>query len=84
MCIRFAQIYFEFDQYYEFWQRLVPDAEKEILFTKEVFDNIDVDEPRRVFERVFTFNDKLKYDTPEAHINNSLYFEIKTFFPDYF
>lgn len=73
-----------FDQYYEFWQRLVPDAEKEILFTKEVFDNIDVDEPRRVFERVFTFNDKLKYNTPEAHINNSLYFEIKTFLPGLF
>jgi asparagine synthase (glutamine-hydrolysing) len=73
-----------FDQYYEFWQRLVPDAEKEILFTKEVFENIDVDEPRRVFERVFTFNDKLKYDTPEQHINNSLYFEIKTFLPALF
>ena len=73
-----------FDQYYEFWQRLVPDAEKEILFTKEVFDKIDVDEPRRVFERVFTFNDKLKYDTPEQHINNSLYFEIKTFLPGLF
>ena len=53
-----------FNQYYEFWQRLVPDAEKEILFTKEVFENIDIDEPRRVFERVFTFNDTLKYDTP--------------------
>lgn len=73
-----------FDQYYEFWQRLVPDSEKEILFTKEVFDNIDVDEPRRIFERVFTFNDKLKYDTPEQHINNSLYFEIKTFLPGLF
>ena len=73
-----------FDQYYEFWQRLVPDSEKEALFTKEVFDNIDVDEPRRVFERVFTFNDKLKYDTPEQHINNSLYFEIKTFLPGLF
>jgi len=73
-----------FDQYYNFWQRLVPDTEKEILFTKEVFDSIDVDEPRRVFERVFTFNNKLKYDTPEEHINNSLYFEIKTFLPGLF
>ena len=73
-----------FDQYYEFWQRLVPDADKEKLFTKEVFENIDIDEPRRVFERVFTFNDKLKYDTPEQHINNSLYFEIKTFLPGLF
>jgi asparagine synthase (glutamine-hydrolysing) len=54
------------------------------LFTKEVFDKIDIDEPRKVFERVFTFNDKLKYDTPEEHINNSLYFEIKTFLPGLF
>jgi len=73
-----------FSQYYEFWQRLVPDAEKETLFTKEVFDKVDIDEPRRVFERVFTFNDKLKYNTPEQHINNSLYFELKTFLPGLF
>ena len=73
-----------FDQYYEFWQRLVPDKEKETLFTKDVLDNIDLDEPRRVFERVFTFNKKLKFDTPEDHINNSLYFEIKTFLPALF
>ncbi len=39
----------------------------------------DINEPRSVFERVFLFNDKLKYDTPEEHIQNSLYFEIKTF-----
>ncbi|MFC2097383.1 asparagine synthase (glutamine-hydrolyzing) [Bacteroidota bacterium] len=73
-----------FDQYYNFWQRLVPDTEKEQLFTKEVFAKIDIDEPRKVFERVFTFNEQLKYDTPEDHINNSLYFEIKTFLPGLF
>lgn len=73
-----------FDQYYDFWQRLVPDTEKQELFTAQVYDNIDINEPRKVFERVFTFNDKLKYDTPEQHINNSLYFEIKTFLPGLF
>ncbi len=73
-----------FDQYYDFWQRLVPDSKKKELFTKEVYDNIDIKEPRKVFERVFTFNEKLKYDTPEQHINNSLYFEIKTFLPGLF
>ncbi len=73
-----------FEQYYEFWQRLVPDSEKEDLFNKKVYDKIDIDEPRRVFERVFTFNKKLKYETPEDHINNSLYFEIKTFLPGLF
>ena len=68
-----------FDQYYAFWQRLVPDQEKIQLFTDNVIEKIDIDAPRKVFERVFTFNDKLKYKTPQDHINNSLYFEIKTF-----
>ena len=68
-----------FNQYYGFWQRLVPDEEKSELFTSSVYNQIDLNEPRRIFERVFTFNDKLKYDTPEDHIQNSLYFEIKTF-----
>ena len=73
-----------FDQYYDFWQRLVPLEEKSELFSKEVLDQIDLNAPRQVFERVFTFNEKLKYDTPQDHINNSLYFEIKTFLPGLF
>lgn len=68
-----------FDQYYGFWQRLVPDKDKRNLFTSSVYNQINLEEPRSVFERVFTFNDKLKYETPEDHIQNSLYFEIKTF-----
>lgn len=70
-----------FDQYYSFWQRLVPDGDKAALFTGNIYKDIDLEEPRRVFERVFTFNNRLKFDTPEDHINNSLYFEIKTFLP---
>ena len=70
-----------FDQYYGFWQRLVPDQEKKKLFTKKVFSKINIDAPKDTFERVFTFNKRLRYDTPEDHINNSLYFEIKTFLP---
>lgn len=70
-----------FNQYYGFWQRLVPDEQKQELFTPRVLANIDLNEPRNIFERVFTFNDKLKYNTPEEHIQNSLYFEIKTFLP---
>jgi len=68
-----------FDQYYGFWQRLVPDDQKRDLFTPFVLNQIDLKEPRAIFERVFTFNGKLKYDSPEDHIQNSLYFEIKTF-----
>lgn len=70
-----------FDQYYNFWQRLVPDNQKVELFTPDVLSKVDLDEPRKIFERVFTFNSKLRYDTPEQHIANSLYFEIKTFLP---
>ena len=73
-----------FEQYYDFWQRLVPKKEKAALFTEDVINQMDLDAPRKVFERVFTFNDKLKYDTPQDHINNSLYFEIKTFLPGLF
>jgi asparagine synthase (glutamine-hydrolysing) len=70
-----------FNNYYNFWQRLVPDSDRSKLFNEEVHAGIDKSEPRGIFERVFTFNEKLKYETPEQHINNSLYFEIKTFLP---
>lgn len=70
-----------FDLYYEFWQRLVPDQQREELFVPEIRKQVDFSDPKRIFERVFTFNDKLQYDTPEDHINNSLYFEAKTFLP---
>lgn len=73
-----------FDQYYGFWQRLVPDNQKSELFTDQSFNQISLDEPRNIFERVFTFNDKLSYNRPEEHINNSLYFEAKTFLPGLF
>lgn len=70
-----------FDEYYNFWQRLVPDNQRESLFTSEVRKKVNFAEPRNIFEKVFTFNNKLNYDRPEDHINNSLYFEAKTFLP---
>jgi len=70
-----------FDNYYGFWQRLVPEEHKSKLFRPHVLSQMELKEPRSVFENVFTFNKKLRYDTPEQHINNSLYFEIKTFLP---
>ena len=69
------------DQYYQYWQRLVSDDQKPFLFQDEVFGLMDITEPRTIFDKVFLFNNKLKYNTPEEHINNSLYFEIKTFLP---
>lgn len=70
-----------FDNYYGFWQRLVNDEDKAALFQPQILQQMDIAQPRRVFERVFTFNTELKYDSPEAHIANSLYFEAKTFLP---
>jgi asparagine synthase (glutamine-hydrolysing) len=69
------------NQYYDFWQRMVPEQQKSRLFTDAVWPKINAREPREIFEKVFLFNEKLQYDTPEQHINNSLYFEIKTFLP---
>ncbi|MFZ1256265.1 MAG: asparagine synthase (glutamine-hydrolyzing) [Saprospiraceae bacterium] len=70
-----------FQNYYGFWQRLVSDESKATLFQKRIQAEMDFESPRRIFERVFLFNSKLKYDTPEEHIQNSLYFESKTFLP---
>ena len=70
-----------FNQYYDFWQRLVPEKDKQQLYSDGIKNEIDFERPRKVFERVFLFNEKLKYERPEDHIQNSLYFEIKTFLP---
>jgi len=71
-----------FDRYYSFWQRLVPDEDRgNGFFTDQVKNSIDINEPRKIFERVFTFNNNLKYNSANEHIKNSLYFEIKTFLP---
>jgi asparagine synthase (glutamine-hydrolysing) len=70
-----------FNNYYGFWQRLTNDNDKIKLFQPYIYNQINVSEPREIFEKVFTFNKDLKYNTPEEHIQNSLYFEIKTFLP---
>jgi asparagine synthase (glutamine-hydrolysing) len=70
-----------FEQYYGFWQRLVPDGDRSKLFIDSVSSQMNFSNPKAVFENVFNFNPKLRYDTPEEHIQNSLYFEIKTFLP---
>jgi asparagine synthase (glutamine-hydrolysing) len=66
-------------QYYRFWQRLISDEQKRVFFTEEIRRAIREQDTFRTFSRVFIFNRRLKYDSPEEHIANSLYFEIKTF-----
>ncbi|MDD5673980.1 MAG: asparagine synthase (glutamine-hydrolyzing), partial [Chitinivibrionales bacterium] len=68
-----------FNEYYRFWQRLVADEKKQTLFTPQAWSQVQDKDTFNTFSRVFTFNESLKYDTPEDHIANSLYFEIKTF-----
>jgi asparagine synthase (glutamine-hydrolysing) len=70
-----------FSNYFGFWQRLTNDEDKINLFQPYIFNQINIDEPREIFEKVFTFNSKLRYDSAEEQIQNSLYFEIKTFLP---
>jgi asparagine synthase (glutamine-hydrolysing) len=66
-------------QYYEFWQRLVPEKDKPLLFTEDLWRQVRDRDTFRPFSHVFTFNESLKYGSPEEQIANSLYFEIKTF-----
>ena len=69
-----------YGEYYNFWQRTVNDNDKDSLFTKKTIDSIrDERSMFDVFSRVFTFNETLKYDTPEDYVADSLYFEAKTF-----
>lgn len=69
-----------FKEYYGFWQRLISDDEKKEMFTGSAFRSLGgAGDTYDIFRRVFTFNDQLKYDKPEDHIANCLYFEAKTF-----
>jgi asparagine synthase (glutamine-hydrolysing) len=68
-----------FDKYYKEWQRLVPDQEKSGFFTADAWRKVGDRDTQNVLSRVFTFNPALKYDSPEDHVANSLYFEAKTF-----
>ena len=58
---------------------MVADKEKPALFTEDVWRQVKDRDTFRTFSRVFTFNENLNYDSPEEHVANSLYFEIKTF-----
>ncbi len=68
-----------YSHYYGFWQRLVKGQDRLRLFKPETLKNISIDRPYEIFKKVFRFNENLNYDSPEDHLANSLYFEIKTF-----
>ncbi len=65
------------DQYYVFWQRLIPNSVLSKVFAPVWGDVKDV-WTRDIFRDVFLTHDN-ELDRPEDYINHSLYFEAKTF-----
>lgn len=65
-------------QYYQFWQRLVPDKDRARLFNAETTLRVGGHSPFDVFRGVFSGWQGMM-QTKEDYINASLYFELKTF-----
>ena len=65
------------DQYYGFWQRLIPNTTIAKVFAPLWGDLKDVS-TRDIFRGVFFTHDN-QLNRPEDYINHSLYFEAKTF-----
>ena len=65
------------DQYYLFWQRLIPNREMQRVFAP-LGDVVEQVWTRDIFESVFVHRPK-SLSRPEDYINLSLYFEARTF-----
>lgn len=65
------------DQYYVFWQRLIPNSVLSKVFAP-VWGEVKDVWTRDIFRDVFLTHDN-ELDRPEDYINHSLYFEAKTF-----
>lgn len=66
------------EKYYEYWQRLINDNEKNKFFISDVYTKTKSHNSKDVFKKII--NEKeFNLNTPEDYINKSLYFEIKTF-----
>jgi asparagine synthase (glutamine-hydrolysing) len=65
------------DQYYSFWQRLIPNKEIKNVF-KPIWNDVKDIWTRDIFRDVFSMH-KNELKSPEDYINHSLYFEAKTF-----
>jgi asparagine synthase (glutamine-hydrolysing) len=64
--------------YYDFWQRLVPDADKPALFAGDVLRSIGDETAYDRFREVFG-RQTVRTGDPESQVTASLYFELKTF-----
>jgi asparagine synthase (glutamine-hydrolysing) len=65
------------DQYYGFWQRLMPNSTLAKVFAP-IWDDVKEVWTRDIFRDVFLTHDN-QLDRPEDYINHSLYFEARTF-----
>lgn len=65
------------DKYYTFWQRLLPNRLLKDVF-RPIWHRIEHVWTRDIFKNVFE-NPKMRMETPEDYVNQSLYFEAKTF-----
>lgn len=65
------------DNYYQFWQRLLPNSQIKEVFSP-VWGEVKDVWTRDIFRDVFKHHSDRLY-TPEDYINHSLYFEAKTF-----
>ncbi|MCG2576262.1 asparagine synthase (glutamine-hydrolyzing) [Dechloromonas sp. XY25] len=65
------------DNYYQFWQRLLPNSQIRQVFAP-VWGEVKDVWTRDIFRDVFKHHSDRLY-TPEDYINHSLYFEAKTF-----
>lgn len=65
------------DQYYRFWQRLIPNSTIARVFAP-IWSEVKDVRTRDIFRDVFRNHDN-DLERPEDYINHSLYFEAKTF-----
>lgn len=65
------------NQYYDFWQRLIPAQRVPQVFAP-IWNDVKHVSPREIFRNVFKTHDNT-LDGPVDYINHSLYFEAKTF-----
>lgn len=65
-------------KYYRFWNRLLPGDLMPDLFVPEVWNEARDVDPREIFRSVLAGH-ACELNTPEDYVNQSLYFEAKTF-----
>lgn len=64
--------------YYRYWQRLIPDRIKPEFYQPDIYPQVSSHPTIEIFKSIIK-NKHVSLETPEAYVNASLYFELKTF-----